>query len=355
MFSTIRKHLSGPAEDLPEVLLRSCRLLMQGLEMHTFKADEADFVRFQRSVQEVQAAWAKTPSPSDVLLSTGALLKAYEEYNHQVKAFVAMQAGELQNMVSLLTKAVTSVGQASDKSVNRLQIIERQLHKATMGEDYRDLKLRLQECLSNLQQEIEHQKVTAAEVAAMQPPPSAFSRSDAALDGDIPAALLPLAPPGDTGVDKVTGLPSRPIAEALLTACREQNRCAYAAVFVLERFALINARYGYAIGDELLAYLAEEMAHVFSRAEGMFRWCGPAVVGVMERKEPAADVRNEISRIITSRKLSKTAQSHGRTVLLPVALSWGFFPVLEEQSTRRLIARIDAVVSKAVSPGGIAM
>lgn len=331
MFASIRRHMDSQEQELNEALIRSLRLLIQGIELHSFQGDEADYTRFREDLQRLQASWAEPPTPTDVLVTTGALLKSYEEYNRRAKVFFGVQTAELQTMVGMLTKTLASIASASERSVQRLQTIERQIQKASVIEDYLLLKVRLEECLGNLGDEIEHQKLAAVSASALQ------------------EQLVQRAPAGNVGdleTDKVTGLRTRAVAERKIEACLQAKRPTYAALFILDRLALMNARYGYAVGDEMLRFMVQNIGQGLSGDDALFRWAGPAVLAVLERARPAAEVRTEILRI-TAKKLTRNIETSGRSVMLPLAVTWALFPLAGEDSAQRLHQKLDTIVAKS--------
>ncbi len=128
-----------------------------------------------------------------------------------------------------------------------------------------------------------------------------------------------------------------------------EGRKTFAVIFVIERLDLINARFGHAVGDQMLLFYCQHLAQSFSSADKLFRWSGPSVLAVLERDAALGNVRDEVTRI-ASKRLSKTVQVGARAVLLPVAAHWTVFSALDIRPLPMLIHNIDTFLG--TSAGG---
>jgi len=117
--------MESRSEQLAEALLRMVRLILQGIELHAVKGDAVDYDRFRAGVRKVQDSLSQRPAPSEVLVAAGTLVRAVEDYNSSTPRFIHVQCVELQTMVGMLTKAMTSMAANSEATVSRLQAIER--------------------------------------------------------------------------------------------------------------------------------------------------------------------------------------------------------------------------------------
>jgi len=251
------------------------RLLVQGIELHAVKGDAVDYDKFRSDMRQVQESLAERPVPSEVLVMAGAVVKAMEEYNHRTSRFIHVQCGELQAMVAMLTKTMTALASGSETSVARLHSIEKQLHKATMIEDFQTARLRLAECLEGLRSEIVRQREESARTVAEMK--TNLAKSQERL------ASSPVRGESERRADPVTGLAQRPDAEAALVEAAQENRRLYAVIFVIERLELINSRFGYAAGDQILVLFSQHLSQNLSRRDQLFRWSGPALLALLER------------------------------------------------------------------------
>lgn len=330
MFISIKKFLDSRPDQVAGALLRLVQLLLQGIETHAVKGDAADYQKFKEDMQKVQEELGEQPAASEVLVLAGGVIKLLEEYNNRTSKFIHAQCAELQAIVGMLTKTMTTVASGSEGSITRLQSIEKQLHKASMIEDFQTAKLRMAECLDTLRVEIVHQREESAQTVS-------------SLKGEIEKwQERTVAKPGQrTG--QPSGVPERAEAEAALVAAAKENRRVFAVIFVVERVSLVNSRFGYAVGDQLLQFFAEHLARSFSSSDKLYRWSVPSFLLLVERRESAEKVRAEIMRV-TSQRLSQTVQVGARSVLLPVAANWTMFPVLEIRPIQSLFQQLDGFV-----------
>lgn len=267
----------------------------------------------------------------------GSAIRAMEEYNLRVSRNLRARQIELQSIVAMLTESLTCIASASERSASRLHNIEKQLERASDIEDVRALKLRLAECLEELRDERNRQQEeNHKHVAGLT---SGLERSRRALTTTREHG---------TGLDPLTGLPERGEAERIMIEAMAEGRSVFAAIFVVDRVASINTRYGYAAGDQVILMMCQRLAQGFSVSDVLFRWTGPAFLLLLEREEAAIQVRSELARAVGMR-MEKTLQIGGRTVLLPVTATWAVFPLSEERSVEQLIHKIDSFVAGRVS------
>jgi len=207
-------------------------------------------------------------------------------------------------------------------------------------EDFQSARLRLSECLEGLSGEIIRQKEDSAR--AVGEIKTALEQSQQRL---VPRQRLAR---GQQGVDPVTGLPGRSEAEASVLEASQKDGSAFAALFVIDRVELINMRYGYAVGDQVLLAFSQHVARHLSAHDRLFRWSGPALLALLEYRNSQRVVREEIERV-TSRRLEKTITLVDRTVLLPIRADWVTYPVSGHPSVHALFHQLDVLVqSKSV-------
>jgi GGDEF domain-containing protein len=330
MFISIKRFLESRSEDLPAALLRMVQLLLQGIETHAVKGDAADHQKFIEDMQKIREGLGGQPAASEVLVLAGSVVKSMEEYNNRTARFIHAQCAELQAMVGMLTKTMTSIASGSEGSITRLQTIEKHLHKASMIEDFQTAKLRMSECLDTLRGEIVLQREESAQTVAH-------------LRSEIEKSQERMAAKPIRRTDLANGVPERSEAETALVAAARENRRLFAVIFVVERVSLVNSRFGYAAGDQVLHFFAQHLVQGFSSADKLFRWSGPSFLLLMERRESHDKVRAEVTRI-TSQRLTTTIQVGARSVLLPVAANWAMFPVLEIRPVQLLFQQLDSFV-----------
>jgi diguanylate cyclase (GGDEF)-like protein len=147
-------------------------------------------------------------------------------------------------------------------------------------------------------------------------------------------------------LDAATGLPAKKEAlKALQTALgAPQNK--FVVVAVVSRVQAVNARFGYAVGDRVLATFAEHLKKNLGATDQLYRWHGPAVIALLDRADRIEEVRTEMRRFADV-KLEKTIEVGARTVLLPISASWSVFAV--EPTLDALLKRLEAFTAAQVS------
>jgi GGDEF domain-containing protein len=345
MFISLRKYLENRPEQMMGALHRMVRLLLEAIDVHAIRGDSADYEKFRKDVASILESLAATPTACEVLVLAGKTVKSLEEYNSRTGKVVEQQRAELQATIAMLTKAMAAVAAGSQTTVGRLEEIERELETASQLEDFQSAKARMAECLHGLRAEIGRQKIESthqvtelrAVIEKSSDPGASWTKGEVAR------------------TDPITGLLERPAAEAALAAAVKQGQAVYAAVFVLERLDLVNSRFGREVGDQVLAFFHEHVARSLTERDRLFRWTGPALIVVVERDVPMHKVREEMSRIVSSR-LSKSVMIAGRPVLLAVPSNWMVFAAHEVRRLQQLLQNIDAFVEGnsrgAATPSG---
>lgn len=276
--------------------------------------------------------------PPDILVAAGSAIKALEEYNRRAGRTIRAQLLELRQMVSTLTEGVEKLATGNERSVSSLRDISKQVERASAIEDIRLLRAKLSECVSELEQEASRQKEESARVITR-------------LKTEIHKVTAKLKP--ENRLDPVTGLPSRTEGEQALDAACAEGGHTYVAVFAIDRLALVNTRFGYAVGDKVLNAFLARLRKFLSAADHVFRWSGPAIVALLERESPAPAIEREIRRFAAERQ-EEFVQIGGRSIILSVSASWTLFPTFDFLAADPLIAKIDQfIASQSATPAAV--
>ena len=311
-----------------EACFRIITLLLEAIAQHAVEGDAADLETFRRDVANALLKMVPETEPGELLVVGGSVSRTLEEYNKRITQHVRQRNSVLQNIISMLTATMISISDSGDRTATRLQDIEKQLVSAAMIEDVRVLKHRLGECLESIREERKSQNEQASKmVQHLQNTIASAPKID-----DAPR------------VDAATGLPDRAAAEAALSECAAANEPAYTLVFIADRVQLINARFGYAAGDEVLKTIQTHVRKGLRPEDRMFRWRGPSFLALLKRSDPVDCVRAEISRIVMTR-LQKTFDIGNRSVLVPIGMQWALFPV--SSSSKLLVHKIDNFVASS--------
>jgi GGDEF domain-containing protein len=331
---SFKKYLfGGEADTREDVLLRAVSLLLDGLSLHAMEGDRTDYEAFQTEIGGLKEKFTPEVEPGDMLVVIGSVLKSLEAYNRTTSSYLRFQANELHSMVSMLTETVSMIAAGQDRSVKRLQDIEKQIEKASVSEDLRVLKVRLSDCLTSLRDASEDQQAESTRIVE-------------GLTEGIKRAQVDKKP-GVIATDSVTGLPTRVEAERVLAEAIHEGKRVFAAVFVVERLQSINARFGYSVGDKVLTNFAQWLANG-SAGDRVFRWSGPAFMILLERDGPLEFVRSEVVKIC-SRTLEMSIELSSRSILLPISSAWSLFPML---ASARLVAnKLDSFIATQLGEG----
>ncbi len=336
MFVTLRRYLYGADQELASSLLRMARLLLEAIRVHAVVGDQADYENFQRDIAGLENNLKEQASPSEILVVAGAAAKTLQDYNQRTTRFIRMQSAELQSMLAMLTDTVAAISAGSERSVSRLQTIEKQLERASVLEDIRTLKARLSECLQSLREEARRQREETA-------------RTITELKNEIKRAqqrrvVAPSAPPKAPAAQPM----GREQAEQALAEAFERRAHVYAAIFVVDRVPLINARFGPKAGEQLVQFFRHHLAEGLLSSDPVYRWDLSSFVVLLDRPYSLEDASAEMERIASVR-LDRTIQIGTRTVLLPITSRASVIPVFEARSLEELISEID---SRALKPQG---
>jgi GGDEF domain-containing protein len=289
-------------------------LFLQGISLHSVEGDKADYDQFREDIDKCLTVLSPETPVAELLVVVGGALRSMEDYNQRTSKFVYRQNTELQHMVSMLTQTIITIGASSDESVNRLQNIEKSIESTKAVEDIQILKLRLSECLEAVRDESMRQKIDGR--AALDTLKKELESSHERMR----------SPKLQADLDAATGLPGKAGADRAIRAALESPHGKYLLVAVCSRVHAINARFGYAVGDQVLAAFADYFVQGLSARDQVFRWQGPALVALLERTERLDRVRAEIRQFADTR-VDKTVEVGQRTVLVPLSASWSIFPL----------------------------
>lgn len=317
---SLKKYLTD--NEAEASILQIVKLLLEGIAVHSVEGDPEDMARFRESIGRVNEKINTEVSNSELLVLSGSALQSLEDYNRRTGRYLRLNSSEFQSMVKMLTSTVSAITEAGETGVRQLREIEKQVAAVTQIDDVRLIRSRLSECLNGIQVETERQRTVAIHTA------KELTRG---LESTTAGAST-------LDTDRVTGLPSRKSAEeALARACQAETP-AHVLAFVVNRIQILNTRFGFEVGDEILRYFAGFMKSRLQPTDVLFRWSGPIMIAILFRQESLTRVRNEISQNMEAR-YQHTIQTATRTVLLPISTRWTVFPMMA--SARLLIQKID--------------
>lgn len=248
-----------------------------------------------------------------------------------------LKTQKLQNALTLAAGSVESICSANQDCGARLDQIEAQIEETKELDGVRVLRFRVEECLQSLREHCRHQGEEMSRLLA---------QLREQLDQDTGVKTQEdkdLAPT----VDKLSGLEAREAAEQAFAAAVERGEPSYAALFVVDRLHLINAQFGYSTGDRVLRAFCGHLKSFLTPEDHLFRWTGPAFVGLLDRKEEPAEIEADVERI-AGFKLEAAVQIGNRSILLPVACASLLVPLTKESILTDVTTRLDAFTGERV-------
>jgi GGDEF domain-containing protein len=321
------------ATEAAESYLRTSRLLLQAIELHTIEGESEDYQLFRSALKALQVKLSNQVPCSDGVVVVGAASKAMEDYKRQTTKFIRAQQIEWQGMIRMLEEAIIEFIPADTNSVAVLRDIDRGLGKAASPDDIRELKDRLSICLQSVRGlRNEQQNETAKGSQFLSRPEQADNASE------------PNRQQLEHGEDPLTGLPMRRQGEMAIQECAHSDRSWFAVTFVVNRVAAVNARFGDAVGDRIVFLFLQRLAQELLASDQLFRWSHSSFLALLERDGSEAMVTHQISRMLL-RQQEETFTVGSREVVLTVSATWAVFPMNNFQPDA-LVGNIDNFVGQ---------
>jgi len=327
---SIKQYLDLASADAYQSMLE---LLAETVTEHPIDIDHAECERFKSEVAKIQGSFGSDATGEQFSQTVVAISQALERHHRSVGNLVRHQGSELQNMVTMLTQTIASLGSASEVSARNLESIAVQLKQASALEDIYQLRVRLAECLKHVCHEATRQRAEGKSRVQV-------------MKHELAAAQQRLCNHGiETDIDRVTGFAGRGAAEVAIHEAAGSSDTYYAAVAVLGKMQLINARFGYAVGDEVLCEFAALVAGRLCSRAAFFRWSGPTVIGLLQRSEPLHTIRAEVSRLVEV-PITKSLVTGSQNAYITTTAASTVIPVTPPPAD--IIARIDSFVAAQI-------
>lgn len=287
--------------------------LLRGIQKYVPAADE--------ELAGLAARYQQTGDPRELVKSSLKLLEAHELRRNSEAAAV-----ELANAMKALP--------GLQGNVERWNRVEQQIKAISSREDLEVTKARLCADVAVARAEAlqERQKISTL-----------FSGALAKLE--VPAAEGTLQPEeSGSKLDQLTGLPTRAYAEAELTRVHGEEADSYVTLFVVKRLALINAKFGYARGDQVLMKVVMHLAQSLPDFRHFFRWAPCAFLTVAPPEVTYKELRSKVQMIELAR-LAPTLEWEGRSAMVPVAMDCRILSVKDFTTPPDLFLRLDTLAA----------
>lgn len=338
---SIKKFLNGPSSS-EDTLRRVMTLLVQAIELHTVEGDAEDYRRFRSSLQIALQGFGPESTADQLLVMAGAVTTAVREYSERTSRFIRTQVTEYHRIVHLLTETVANCAQGDERALGRLKSLEEQLRRAAQVEDVRDLRIELGHCLAALQASVQEQKEEAAKAERMR------AAVEAACREGIGPAQANRAVQAEGNFEPLT-------AEIVRNAMRARalDRLQYVVVLVVDKFALLQTRFGTDLAERILWLLQRDVKRRLNAQDRLYRWHGAVFVGLLSREHRLSEVSAELARAISA-KFEEHVEVGNRSILLTASVNWTVFPM--EGPDPEILRKIDEFRARheVRAPGALA-
>lgn len=289
--------------------------LLRGIQKYVPAGDE-ELLRLADRFQQ-------TGDPRELVQSTLKILEA-----HELRRNSGAAAAELANAIQALP--------GLQGNAERWTRVEQQIKAISSRDDLEVTKARLCADVAVARAEAlqERQKITTL-----------FSGALAKLDTPTaPADGTVQAEDSGTKLDQLTGLPTRAYAEAELTRLHGEDSDCYVTLFVVKRLALINAKFGYARGDQVLMKVVMHLAQCLPDFRHLFRWAPCAFLTLAPPDVTYKELRSKVQMIELAR-LAPTLEWEGRSAMVPVAMDCRILSVKDFTAPYDLFLRLDTLAA----------
>jgi GGDEF domain-containing protein len=316
---SIKRHMAQSEQE--SALRQVISLLLDGIATRVAQGDRNEYETFQTNMRRIQSEAEADASAEALLVNAGSAVQAMGDYAQHTTRFIRKQGAELQNIISMLTLTVISIGGGGERSLQRLQEIGKKLESAVELEDVQKLKARLGDCLDNVHEECARQKTEANELVSSLQREIASTQERA---GDLTQSL---------DLDPITGLLVQDAAEAAFQVLIKKGGRRYLVTAVVNRMEPINARFGHAVRNQVLCTFKEFFERQMTPGDRLFRWSGPALVALLERTESLETVRAEVRKMLDQPINDAMFDVGGHQVLIPISAAWSVFTLIPPVTT----------------------
>lgn len=326
------KGLLRPGKPTSTDLVRSLHTAVTGMARCTLDGREEELADFRTNMLALASRINEYTSGTQIESTVTDALTLSREYNERLLNFHSIHTSELKAVMRTLTETITYLSESRTRSVHQLNFMERELEQASQIDDIRLLRARLITCLDIVREETErlHSESAARSTEVRQ---------------QIDRATRIADPPLRFGSnDTVTGLPARQPAERAIRDALALGSDHAVSVFVAHRLSAINAKYGRAVGDEVMLRVANHFAQHLSAATFLFRWSGPALVALIQVSGNAEEIKRSWAKAAAV-KQELSLEAKQRTVFIVVETSMSFELISKKTAPEDLFRSLDKFVA----------
>ncbi len=319
-----------PSKPAEQATLEHCLLaLLRGIQNHSVIADGSDGQEFRAQLSALEGRFQGNENPQLVVESAVALL---DKYGTQAKQAIGRQKSEGVAAAAELSEARKTLPEAR-RSMERLRALEKQVQALSSGDDLEAAKARLCTEIAAARAEAIEERQQIGEL---------LGGVAGKLDTSAGATPRPVV----HSADPLTGLPSRGFAEAELLRELSQPGDCYLALFVVKRLALINSKFGYSRGDQVLLKVVAHLAQSLPDFNNLYRWAPCAFLTLAPPGTTFKEIRSKI-QLIEITRLTPTLEWQGRSAMVPVAIDCRIVSAKDFGTSSELFLHLDTLAADA--------
>ncbi len=247
---------------------------------------------------------------------------------------------EFVQMASEIANAIKALPNIQG-NVERWSLLDEQIKVLSSRDDLAAAKSRLRAAISVARAEALRERETVNDLVSgiIDKLNGASNQGSNEAASKITPPLTPLYTP-----DPLTGLPSRAYAEAELAGAHSQSRDCHLVIFVVKRLALINAKFGYSRGDQVLLKVVSHLAQSLPDFNSLFRWSPCAFLAVAPPNVSYKELRSKVQTIELA-QLTATLEWDGRSAIVPVVINCRIVSIKDFGTLSDLFLRLDTLAS----------
>ena len=307
MTSLANTPASKPSE--PGALNQFVKSLVAAIRRHVVVVQEEPAKRFRDQLAELEQRFDGSRNLPALVDGASDALKNYAQQANQI---VEQQRSEFNMVISELTTALASIPDVSHYS-QRFDAIEKQLASLSSSGDMLQAQDRIKECVTLARDESISQRQRISDMISAVISCVRTKHQESEVVEPKPASGALYVP------DPLTGLPGRAYAETELARIHAQFPQCPAAIFIVRRLNLINSRFGFSRGDQVLLRVVQHLAQAMPECNALFRWTPCAFLIITPPSLEYQELRRRVQQI-QQQRLTVTLEWDGRTALVPVGL-----------------------------------
>lgn len=302
------------------VLSRLCAGILDQIGVYILTGE---FLRLRPQLEEAKHGVNDDLGESDAAQigeSVRSVLSAYSRASQDAQQSNAI---EMQQMVGVLSHALTVLTAGNDRAVTRLKRIQSTLHHTSSIQDLSALRASLRDVVQLIGEEASKEQLSAA-------------REREGLETQVVRFRERLARNPNRQLQGREGA-LRAISDTL--AAHPAANSVWLICFVFDQLKAIVQRYGPEAADDLFLQLIRERLQPVAPSCTAFRWSPSALVGVATIETDGADLKSQMAHLNQTPLVCRIALG-GRTAVLKVGFSHLVLEV-KDLLTDQLVNEVD--------------